>query len=566
MERKENPRAVSEDYADLIVYYLNNPKILNQYGDAAVQYINEAFAIVHIPIAEMTKEAVRTFSYNAIPKLYGLTSEESLGISGVTKLRSIQKFNLRGNGVIIGIIDTGIDYTNPVFIKQDGTTKIISIWDQTLTTGAAPVGAEFGTEYNSEQINQALKLENPYELVPSKDKIGHGTMLAGVAAGNEVPQYGFSGVVPESDLVIVKLRQAKKYLRDFFIVPNDIPCYQENHIMWGVQYCTQIARNLNRPIVILTGMGTSQGSHSGYEPLPVLTSIIGDFPDTVVVLPAGNEGNLKRHFHGSINDSTDYATVELHVGNEDKGFSMELWGNAYGTYSIDILSPSGEFISNLPISIQLNREISFIFEQTIIYLDAQLTQTPTGEPLILMRFSNVTSGIWRFNVYDQSGLPGDFDIWLPMGNMITIDTYFVVADNDITLLASGAAVVPIVMTAYDPKNNTLYLNAGRGYSRDNTIKPELAAPGVNYIAPNLNQKFSLYTGSSVAAAHTAGIAAMILEWGVIRKNDFALDSIKVKNYLIRGSVKLPELTYPNRDWGYGIINIFQVYDIFKLRL
>jgi subtilisin family serine protease len=556
----------SEDYADLIVYYLNNPKRLSQYVDAVIHYINEAFAIVHIPVSQFTENAITTFGYTAIPKLYGLTSEKSLEASGVTKLRAIQNFNLRGSGVLIGIIDTGIDYTNPVFIKPDGTTKIISIWDQTLTTGTAPAGAEFGSEYNSGQINQALASENPYKIVPTIDEIGHGTMLAGVAAGNEVPEEDFAGVVPDSELIIVKLGQSKKYLRDFFIVPEDVPCYQENHIMWGVQYCSQVATNLNRPIVILTGMGTSQGTHKGYEPLPTLMSIIGDYPNTVIVLPVGNEGNRKRHFHGAIDSTTGYSTVELNVGENEEGFSLELWGDAYGIYTIDILSPEGEFIPRFLGGLQFNKEIEFLFEKTKIYIDYQLSQTPTGEELILMRFRNVSSGIWKFNVYSQNNISADFDIWLPMANMISYNTFFTNADNNITLLAPGAAAVPIAITAYDIINNSLYFYASRGFNRDNIVKPELAAPGVNYVAPNQNKEYVTYTGSSVATAHAAGIVAMILEWGVVRGNDTSLDTIEVKNYLIRGSMKKPGLTYPNPEWGYGIINIFNVFDILKRRL
>lgn len=556
----------SENYADLIVYYLNNPKLLSRYENSVIHYINEAFAIVHIPISQFTEKAITTFGYTAIPKLYGLTSEQNLEASGIFKLREIQNFNLRGSGVLIGIIDTGIDYTNPVFKKADGTTKIISIWDQSITTQTAPAESGFGSVYTSDQINQALVSNNPYEIVPSTDEIGHGTMLAGVAVGNEVPEKNFAGVVPESELVIVKLEQSKKYLKEFFCIPENIPCYQENYIMWGVQYCSQVARQLNKPIVILTGLGSSQGNHKGYEPLPTLMSIIGDYPNTAVVLPAGNEGNLKRHFHGMIDPTIGYSSVELNVAESETGFSMELWGDAYGIYTIDILSPDGEYISRLLGGLRFNRVIGFVFERTKIYIDYQLADTPTGEQLILMRFRNVSAGVWRFNVYSRNNLTTDFDIWLPMGNMISKDTYFTIADNYVTLLAPGTAALPITITAYDSTNNNLYFYASKGYNKDNIVKPELAAPGVNYIAPNQNREFIPYTGSSVAAAHAAGIVAMILEWSVVKGNKPGLDTIEVKNFLIRGSIKKSNLTYPNQDWGYGIINIFNVYDILKRRL
>jgi hypothetical protein len=294
-------------------------------------------------------------------------------------------------------------------------------------------------------------------------------------------------------------------------------------------------------------------------------SIVGDYPNTAVVLPVGNEGNMKRHFHGNIDSTMGYTTVELKVGEADKGFSMELWGDLYGVYTIDILSPNGEYISKLLGGLQFNKEIEFLFEGTKISIDYQLSDTPTGEQLILMRFRNVSAGIWKFNVYSQNNISVDFDIWLPMGNMISKETYFISADNYVTLLAPGTAALPITITAYDITNNSLYLNASRGYNRDNIVKPELAAPGVNYIAPNQNKEFVAYTGSSVAAAHAAGIVAMILEWGVVKGNETSLDTIEVKNYLIRGSIKMPGLTYPNRDWGYGMINAFNVFDILRRR-
>jgi subtilisin family serine protease len=550
-----------EDYADLIVFYLNHPEYLNQYQDAGIHYMNESFAVVHVPVSQITENAITTFSYTVMPKVYGLTSEESLEASGVAQIRAIPTFNLRGNGVLIGIIDTGIDYTNPVFLKSDGTTKIISLWDQTLISGTAPEGGEFGSEYHAEQINEALSSENPYEIVPSIDEIGHGTMLAGVAAGNEVQKEDFAGVAPESELIIVKLRQAKNYLRDFFVVPEDVPCYQENHIMWGVQYCAEAARRLNRPIVIVTGTGTSQGAHKGFAPLPMLMSIIGDFPNIIVVAPIGNEGNRKRHFHGDIDLTIGYSVVELNVGENEEGFTMELWGDEIGIYTIDILSPGGEFVPKL--TIRLSREISFIFEKTKIYIDFQLSQTPTGEPLLLIRFRNISPGIWRFNVYSQFDIPSSFDIWLPMGNLISDNTYFTKPDNYVTLLDPGAAPVSITVTAYNVENNSLYSYASRGYNRDNVIKPELAAPGVNYIAPNQNKGFAAFTGSSVAAAHTAGIVAMLLEWAVVKGNKPGLDTIEVKNYLVRSAKKLPSLTYPNREWGYGMINIYNVFDVLR---
>lgn len=552
-----------EDYAELIIYYFQNPKSLEGFTDSIIHYMNEAFAIVQVPQSQINLKSIYNFGYSSLPKLFGLTSEVSLEASGITTIRNIPSLNLRGNQTLIGVIDTGIDYSNPLFIKQDGTTKIASLWDQTIETGPSPYDIGFGTEYSNEQINQALTSANPFEIVPSIDENGHGTMMAGIAAGNINDEADFSGVAPEAELLIVKLRPAKSYIKEFYLVAENALCYQENHIMWGVQYCIQKARDLNRPIVICLGLGTSQGAHDGRSPLSIFLSIVGDIPRNIIVTSAGNEGNLGRHYYGNIDPSIGFNTVELNVGELDTAFTMEIWGNSPGIYSIDILSPGGEYIPRIAASLRVNREITFIFEETTINIDYLMTVSESGDQLILLRFRKITSGSWKFNVYGQSDLPLGFHIWLPMGNMISTGTYFIKADIYTTILDPGTSVVPITVTAYNPVNNILYVNSSRGYTRTNMIKPEVAAPGVNYIAPNNNKEFVTYSGTGVAAAHTAGIVSLILEWGIVRGNQPSLDSLEVKNYLISGAERIPYTTYPNRDWGFGTVNIFNIFELFR---
>lgn len=562
MTGEDRQRITSEDYIDLIVEYMNNPKRLEGYQDATIHIMNDAFAIVHVPASQLTapNSGIR---FSVLPNMYGLTDEAALEASGVTELRNMPNFDLRGAGVLIAVIDTGIDYTNPVFLRPDGTSKIAAIWDQTIETGNSPYNTEFGTEYTNEQINQALASDNPTSIVPSMDTNGHGTMMAGIAAGNENEAANFAGVAPDCELLIVKLRQAKKALMSYFVIPTDIPCFQENTLMWGVQYCTKKARELGKPLVICFGCGSSQDAHDGRSPLSFYLSVIGRFPNTVVVTPVGNEGNRGRHYYGVIDPKIGNNTVELNVGENDKGFSMELWGDAPGIYSIDILSPSGEYIPRIPASLRVNRVISFIFETTIINLNYYTVESQTGDQLIQFRFQNVASGIWRFTVYGQGDLASGFHIWLPMDDFITTQTYFVQPNIYTTLLAPGTSAAPITVTAYNPTNGNLYVNSGRGYTRANVIKPEFAAPGVNYIAPTLQRTFTPFTGTSIAAAHTAGVSALALEWGTVRGNHPGMDSVEVKNFFIRGAKRRENLNYPNRDWGYGILDIFNVFNLMR---
>ena len=559
MTETDRESVVSDETFDLIIEYRTNPQIIGMFDDATLHIINNVYAVISIPVEQFLRN-LANIRYSEIPLLYGLTDEVSLNASQVFSLRNNPVFNLRGEGVIIGIIDTGIDYTNPVFIKPDGSTKILSIWDQSIDTGPPPLATNFGTLYNRNQINQALSAEDHLAIVPSMDEDGHGTMMAAIAAGNDVENEKFFGVAPNADLFIVKLRQAKPSNRNFFLVPEGVNCFQENHIMSAVQQCVAVARELNRPIVICLAIGSSQGAHTGRTPLNVTTNFIADLPNTAVVISAGNEGNIGRHYYGVIEPSIGSNTVEINVGENDTGFSIELWGDAPGIYSIDLLSPAGEYIPRIPSGLRVSRIISFIFEKTILYISYETIESQTGDQLILIRFENASPGIWRCNVYGQGDLATGFHMWLPMGNFITRDTYFIQPNIYTTVLSPGTTNLPITVTAYNPVNDNLYVNSSRGYTRNNNVKPEIAAPGVNYIAPTLNKTFAQFTGTSVSAAHTAGVAALILEWGTIRGNSPGMDSNEIKNHIIRGAKRKQNLVYPNRDWGYGILD---AYNIFK---
>lgn len=562
MTEEDRYKIVSNEYTDLFIEYNQNPNLLNRFPDATTQIIDTRFAIAYVPNDQLNNNFISQYGYSSFPHCYGLTSQNSLESSGVQTLRRNPNFNLRGQGVLIGIIDTGIDYTNPIFIKPDGTSKIVKLWDQTIQSKFDyPPNSLFGTEYNHERINQALKSVNPFEVVPSIDDIGHGTMLAGIAAGNEVLSSNFSGVVPDSDLLVVKLKQAKPALRTFFEIPQDVPCYQENDILWAVDYMRTTALASNRPIAICIGLGTSQGSHDGRGPLDNFIYYTALYPNTSISVAAGNEGNLKRHFYSKIDSSKGYSSMELNVGENEPGFSMELWGTTPNTYSIDITSPTGEYTPRIEESLKVNRTINYIFERTIIYIDYQIVETHAGDQLILLRFQNPASGIWNFNVYTRGDLAGSYHVWLPMGNFISRNTQFIQSDPNTTITAPGDSLTPITVTAYNPNDKLLYPEASRGYTSSNVIKPELAAPGFDVVAPTLNQGFANSSGTGIAAAHTAGITAMLLEWGTLKGNYPGINTLIMKEYLIRGAKRNIKIEYPNKDWGYGILDVYGVFNI-----
>lgn len=548
---------LSENYADFIIDVDEQLTELGQ--NICYNVINTVNSVAYVPIANLPNNLLQLYGYRIFPSCFGLLDMQSLEASGITRVRNIPNFNLRGQGMLIGIIDTGIDYTHNAFKYADGTSKILSIWDQTVQTGTPPEGFNYGSEFTQEQINQALGSEDPLSIVPTVDEIGHGTSLAGITAGSVNEVENFSGIVPNAEIVVVKLKQAKEFIRNFFVIPPEANCYQENDIMLGLNYLLRVASRYMRPISICIGLGTSQGAHDDRGALSNYVSRIAAQRGVAISIAAGNEGNRGHHFFGAIERGSTFDTVELRVGPNELGFTMELWGTAPSTFSIDILSPTGEYIPRIPARIGETREIRFIFEQTVINVDYQLVEAQTGDQLILIRFRNPTEGIWRFQVYSTSDLIQNFHIWLPMQGFISNATYFIEPDPSYTLTSPANTYVPIIATAYDYTNQSLFINASRGYTRNGLISPDFAAPGVNIKAPIPNNQYTNITGTSVAAAHTTGVAAMMLEWGVVRGNYTQLNSLEINNLLIRGATRDPNLTYPNREWGYGILNLYNSF-------
>jgi subtilisin family serine protease len=560
MTSEERYRIVSEDYADLLIEYVREEFIQQTFPNATVNPINFLLSVVHVPVELITNLTIRELGYSVMPSCLGLVSQASLEASGILRLRNIPNFDLRGQGVLLGILDSGIDYRNPIFQYADGTTRISAIWDQTIVSDNPPEGMFYGTEYTREQINQALQSENPLEIVPSTDENGHGTMVAGIAGGNEVENSNFFGVAPDAEFVVVKLKPAKRYLKNFFFIPEDALCYQENDISFALEYLIDKSSEFTRPMAICVAVDTSQSAHDGRGTLSNSLSLLATTEGIAVIVAAGNEGNARRHYFGTINKTTGLDMVELNVGENESGFSMELWGQRPGIFSIDIESPSGEYIPRIASGVDDYREISFIFERTIIHVDFQIVESQSGDQLILLRFDDPAPGIWRFNVYEKGDIALGFHIWLPMENFISNNTFFIKSDPYTTILSLGTTLLPITATAYNTIDDSLFLNAGRGYTRLGDIKPDIAAPGVNVIGPTLDNTFAEFTGTSVSAAHTTGVAALLLEWGIVKGNLPGMSTIEMKKLFIRGARRDLSLEYPNRDWGYGILDIYNVFD------
>lgn len=403
----------------------------------------------------------------------------------------------------------------------------------------------YGVEYTKEDITRALKSDNPTEIIPHQDIDYHGTFMAAIAAGNISEEEDFTGVAPNATILMVKLKEAKENLRSFYGIKSGIPCYQENDIMMGVEYLRQKARQMQRALVICLGVGSNSGSHEGMLPLGSYLNQVGSIGGTCIVVAGGNENNLGHHFASTLGGGAE-EEVELDI-EENEDFTMELWTGDIGSLSIGFVSPSGEFTERIPVR-SYEQTIDFVFEKTKIYVHYERIEYYSGKELIAIRIKNPTEGIWRIRVYNLEPESISYNIWLPMREFISDRTAFIYPAPDITLCEPGNVNRVITVAAFNHRNNSIFLESSRGYTANNSIKPDIAAPGVDIYGPVSRLRYGERSGTSVSAAHTAGVAAMLLEWAIIGQNDFRMNTITCKYYLIRGARK-ENMTVPNRSFG-----------------
>ena len=557
-------RIISEDYADFIIEIgFRENEARQEYKDLCIQDIGYKFSAIYYPLSEINPISVGEDTYIAIPKLFGLMDTSAVEATGALRLQRVRGTSLTGNGVIVGFIETGIDYTNDIFKNDTGRTRILSIWDQSDQSGTHPQGIEFGSEYTREDIDRALQSENPYSIVPTKDTQGHGTFMAGVACGSEDVENNFIGAANESQIAVVKLKKAKKYLRDFYLIEENVQdVYQENDIMQAVTYLRNLSRRESKPLVLVLGLGTGSGQRSGGSALSQQLNDLGEMIGCCVVTCAGNEGNARLHYKGSVLNK-EYEDVELRVGEGTNGFTMELWGNSPDIISVAFISPSGEMISRIPARVGQSDTVEFLLEKSKIDISYSLVEAGGGVELIFMRFIDPTPGVWIIRVYGNNILEGDYNIWLPIKQFIDKETYFLKPNPDITLTVPSTTQATITVAAYDNMTNALFTDSSRGFTRTNEIKPDITAPGVNVYGPGINNNYVRKSGTSVAAALVAGNCAQLMQWGIVEKNETQMKTNYIKNFLIRGAIRDRNIVYPSKEWGYGKVNVYEAFSILR---
>ncbi|MBL4930343.1 S8 family peptidase [Clostridium paridis] len=548
----------------LIEYKGNIVEAISKYPNTDVYIIDEKRAAITVPIDQIdkvikeTKEIVYADSLAA----YTLSEISPKDSANTNVFHKNLYFNLNGKGVIIGIVDTGIDYLNDEFINEDGTSKILALWDQTINSDE-PSDLILGVEYTREDINKAIQAkkngQDPYLIVPSKDDIGHGTNMAGIVSAKGINPT-LKGVAPESELLIVKVRPIPDEGRSSYGIYGNVPAYRSVAVFMAIRYLYNYAKKNDKPIVIFVPLGTNNGAHDGESYIERYVQEISKYAGVVVVFPTGNQGNSSTHVSGKIKNTGDISTFQLKIDKNQKNIRFEIWVVKPDKVSLSITSPTGEVIKKIVPKIKEKVNINFIYERTSMAIDYIIPEEITGNEKIIIFAKNIVEGIWQFTLTGDLITVGIYDAWLLQKELNAPGTVFLDPDFNTTLTVPGTSDKSITVGYYNQNNNTIVPSSGKGYTRKNTIKPDIVAGGINQATTGIGGITQVVSGSSVAAAITAGCCALLFQWGIVNKNDTTMYAIKIKTYLIRGASKREGDIYPNPNWGYGMLDLKGIFD------
>ena len=528
--------------------------------------ISSNFAVIITPankINEISNIVLRIVNIE-VSTILTLNTISPLEASGAPVFNNNPYLRLNGRGVLVGIIDTGIDYLNKEFQREDDTTRIVRIWDQTIQGDKDIYDLKYGTEYTEDQINQAISLQtsggDPYSIVPSKDDIGHGTRLAGIIGGRGINP-DLKGAAPDCQFVIVKLSRATKVELDAAVIDKtDVPSYTPWSALLALRYIIAVARELKRPVVVFEPLGSNMGSHTGNGIVEQSINNYSAQSGTVVVVPTGNQGNTDTHTEGIIESSGYIKDIEIRVGEKQKNLPIEIWVNKPNRVKLSIVSPSGEVIDNLEAKNTNNERIKFLYEGTEMIVNFTSPELSTGDSLIFIRAYNLKAGIWKFRLTGQSIVDGKYYAWIPQRELLDSETKFLNSVGYTTLTLSSTSSGAISVAYYNQDDNSVISESGRGYTRYGMIKPDIAAGGFNAIVTNPGGGTAVISGSSVAGAVVAGCCALILQWAVVDKNYPDIYAAQIKSYIISGAKGRPGDVYPNKEWGYGMFDMQGVFD------
>lgn len=470
------------------------------------------------------------------PKRLFFTLDRGRAASCVSAVQSA-RYDLFGRGVIVGVIDSGIDYFHPDFREDDGGTRILELWDQ-----------EARRIYTREEINQALSAgsrEQGYEIVPELDLSGHGTQVSAIAAGNGRASGGqYRGMAPESELLVVKLGTAP---RDGF------PRTAE--VMKAVEYVIRKAEELGKPVSVNLSFGNVYGSHRGTSLLETYLDFMADQWKTVISAGTGNEGGTGGHASGKVPEE-ESAVIELLIGEFETGLNLQIWKNYADQYRVTVVHPNGQEAGPLGQEAGAAR---YRLGRTELLVYYGMPSPYQGLQEIYIEFlpedTYLDEGIWKILLTPQRIVDGQYNMWLSDARVRNRGTRFLQPAPDATMTIPSTAGRVISVGAYDARLQQYAVFSGRGWPEQEFYTlPDLAAPGVEITTAAPGGGYISVTGTSFAAPFVTGAAALLMEWGITEGNDPFLFGEKVKAYLQRGARQLPGFEqWPNSELGYGAL-------------
>lgn len=544
-----------ENYIDCVM------KVFSGFEDIIESYdgyfINLEFyddlIIAKIPASSYTAFIleVGTSTFIEPPLLLGLMGKAALDDTGITAIQNQPFLQLTGSGVLVGIIDTGIDYTNESFIYEDNSSKILYLWDQ--STDTTNVRYTYGTEYTKEDIDRAINSENPLEIVPQVDEEGHGTFLASIVAGRQADG-DVMGAAPDANIICVKLRKANEAYKDFILGVNREEAYQSTDIMTGISYIYSKARELNRPVAIVLGMGTNMGGHDGSTFFEEYLGDISGRGGVCIAVASGNEGSSKLHYEGLIESNGEFAEFEFEVANGESTFMINIRNYEVDIIEMEVISPLGESTDKIPFRNGSVYSTSFPLEDTIIIISYNIPYTKIGNQTTRIIFKKPTPGIWKIRLHGQSILNGTFHAWLPIKNFINEGTFFLTPTPDFTITTPATLESLLSVGGYSVLSGGIYADTGRGPNRIMENCVDIISPSVN-VTGMYPYGVGIMTGTSVGAAIATGAAALLLEWGIVNENELVMNTQTITQYLTRGARRQPNTVYPNYVEGFGKLDL-----------
>lgn len=494
------------------------------------------------------------------PQLYTLQEISAIDAAQVNLLQANIPLNLNGNGVVVGIIDTGIDYLSEEFRDKNGKSRIISIWDQTIKGNNESDIIPFGSLYTREEINKAIEVYeaggNPYDIVPSKDTNGHGTGMAGIV-GALGKNKDIKGIAPECEFVIVKLSESA-YTKKFLNL--EIPIFALPTIFAAIEYFKKVLFKEKKPLVVLLPLGSNSGNHKGDNIFDSFIESVSNNVGIVIVTGSGNEADKDGHVSGMIIDKENIEVIDLLVQENQGYMSVEIWVDLPSIIDINLISPSGEETGFIRGAVNVQKTNTFIFEKTQTRISYYLPEEYTGEELISVYLGDITPGIWQIKLKLRSGEMARYNAWLWQSGIRLPGTRFLPSDQYGTVTIPGDSDFVVTVAAYNQNNNNSLSYSGVSFREENINKIDLSAGGVNTITVGLNNSTQVINGTSLAAAIGAGACVLLFQWGIVQGNYPYMYSQSIKTFLRRGVNKRGKAIYPNPQWGYGIINFYKIFE------